>query len=250
VITQATQADLERAIGRPIALKAARGRSMRLYVRDGAVMVSLPAGVRETDALQFVRNHIPWLRKHLDKHDAGAEHGDLAFQLQLSDDDRVPIFGRNRQILRSTGGPPFVENESSLTLLVKPDAHQLQNTRKQLLNALAAIHQQALGNDVRQMSEILGVSARRVSIKPMRTLWGSLGPNNSMSVNFALIFAPRECTRYIAAHELAHVLERNHSARFWAHVKRAFPEYQKVHAYLRKQHSFLMRLQDSVFAAT
>ena len=54
---------------------------------------------------------------------------------------------------------------------------------------------------------------------------------------------------YIAAHELAHVLERNHGPRFWAHVQRAYPDFESVHRYLRKHHSFLMRLQDSVLNA-
>jgi predicted metal-dependent hydrolase len=246
VLNTTTLADLERAIGRPITRQAARGRGMRLYVREGAVTVSVPRAVAEAEIISFIRGQIPWLRKHLLKHDTGRDHGAAQFQLTLSADDHVPVFGVAKTILLDIGGAPFIESAHSLTLLAKPGANQLVTARKQLINALAAIHTQALGQDIRLMSEALGVHARRVTIKPMRTLWGSLGPNNSISVNFALIFAPRECTTYIAAHELAHVLERNHGPRFWAHVKRAFPGFEDVHRYLRKHHSFLMRLQDSV----
>ena len=246
MIANATFADLERAIGRPITRHLARGPGMRLYVREGAVNVSVPRGLADAEVISFLRSQIIWLRKHLTKHDTGKSKGAAEFQLALSVDDRVPIFGVRKTIALSTGGAPFVEQPDSLTLLARPGINQLSTARKQLINALAAIHTQALGQDIRLMSEALGVSARRITIKPMRTLWGSLGPQNTMSVNFALVFAPRACTTYIAAHELAHVLERNHSKRFWAHVQRAYPDYESVHHYLRKHHSFLMRLQDSV----
>ena len=242
----ATFADLERAIGRPIARHVARGRGMRLYVREGAVNVSVPRGLAEAEVISFVRGQIPWLRKHLSKHEIGHSKGGLEFQLALKSDDRVPVLGVSKTIVLASSGAPFEEHADTLTLLARPGANQLSTARKQLINALAATHTSALGQDIRAMSEALGVSARRVTIKPMRTLWGSLGPKNTMSVNFALVFAPRACTTYIAAHELAHVLERNHGPRFWAHVRRAYPDYETVHRYLRKQHSFLMRLQDSV----
>ena len=242
----ATFADLERAIGRPIARQVARGRGMRLYVREGAVNVSVPRGLTEAEVISFVRNQIPWLRKHLSKHEIGHSKGGLEFQLALKSDDRVPVLGVSKTIVLASSGAPFEEHADTLTLLARPGANQLSTARKQLINALSATHTSALGQDIRAMSEALGVSARRVTIKPMRTLWGSLGPQNTMSVNFALVFAPRACTTYIAAHELAHVLERNHGPRFWAHVRRAYPDYETVHRYLRKQHSFLMRLQDSV----
>ena len=246
MIASASFADLERAIGRPITRHVARGRGMRLYVREGAVNVSVPRGLAEAEVISFVRGQINWLRKHLSKHETGHSKGAAEFQLALKSDDRVPIFGVSKTIVLASSGAPFVEQAQSLTLLARPGVHQLSSARKQLINALAATHTLALGQDIRAMSEALGVSARRVTIKPMRTLWGSLGPQNTMSVNFALVFAPRACTTYIAAHELAHVLERNHGPRFWAHVRRAYPDYEAVHRYLRKQHSFLMRLQDSV----
>ena len=249
MIASTTFADLERAIGRPITRHLARGRGMRLYVREGAVNVSVPRGLAEAEVLSFVRRQIPWLRKHLAKHDTGHSKGTAEFQLALNANDRVPIFGVSKMIELTPSGAPFVDQTDTLTLLARPGSNQLAAARKQLINALAAIHTQAVGQDIRLMSEALGVSARRITIKPMRTLWGSLGPQNTMSVNFALVFAPRACTTYIAAHELAHVLERNHGPRFWAHVQRAYPDYETVHRYLRKHHSFLMRLQDSVLNA-
>jgi predicted metal-dependent hydrolase len=218
---------------------------MRLYVRDGAVFLSLPKALNAARAIEFVRGQIPWLRKHLQKQVVGAARGLEAFQLDLMAADRVPIFARPHTIELCKTGAPFALEQDRLQLL----ATDAKSAKRQLINALGAIHLKALQHDVKLVSDVLQVSPRRVTVKPMRTLWGSLQPNNAMSVNFSLVFAPRECTHYIVAHELAHVLERNHSARFWAHVKRAFPNFQSVHDYLHVHHSYLMALQDKVFSA-
>jgi predicted metal-dependent hydrolase len=237
---------IEKAIGQNIFAQISRGRSMRLYVRESCVFLSIPKHVSKGDAISFLRSQMVWLRKHLLKQSVGLERGFEAFQLRGDPNDRVPIFGHQHNIELSKGGAPFVHSEGKLCLL----AADLAGAKRQLINALGAIHLRALQHDVKLVSEILQVNPRRVTVKPMRTLWGSLQPSNAMSVNFALIFAPRECTHYIIAHELAHVLERNHSARFWAQVKRAFPNYEAVHDYLRVHHSFLMGLQERVFALT
>jgi predicted metal-dependent hydrolase len=237
---------IERAIGQSISVQAARGRSMRLYVRDNTVFLSMPKRVNSADAIAFLRSQIVWLRKHLLKQSTGLERSLDAFQLSGASNDRVPIFAIKHDIELSKGGAPYVQSDGKLSLL----ATDVASAKRQLINALSAIHLRALQHDVRLVSEILQVNPRRVTVKPMRTLWGSLQPSNAMSVNFALIFAPRECTHYIIAHELAHVLERNHSTRFWAQVKRAFPNFQAVHDYLRLHHSFLMGLQERVFAST
>jgi predicted metal-dependent hydrolase len=236
---------VERAIAQSIFVQPARGRSMRLYVRDNCVFLSLPKHVPNADAITFLRSQIVWLRKNLLKQSTGMERSSDAFQLIGAPDDRVPIFGIEHVIALNKGGAPFVHADNALWLL----AADVTGAKRQLINALAAIHMRALQHDVKLVSEVLQVNPRRVTVKPMRTLWGSLQPSNAMSVNFALVFAPRECTHYIIAHELAHVLERNHSARFWAHVKRAFPNFEAVHDYLRIHHSFLMGLQNRVYAA-
>ena len=128
MIASTTFADLERAIGRPITRHLARGRGMRLYVREGAVNVSVPRGLADAEVLSFVRSQIPWLRKHLTKHDTGHSKGAAEFQLALNTSDRVPIFGVSKAIELSTGGAPFVEHEQKLTLLARTGAYPIGHT--------------------------------------------------------------------------------------------------------------------------
>lgn len=246
--TGAAFAAIERALGRTINCSKARGKSMRLAIRTGQVELKIPQGMPEAQVVEFLRNHLPWMRKHLAKHDALSDRGESDFSLENVEGDHIPVFGVRHDIVLVESGRPYVVQTPQLHLLANSGAARAKHAKKQLISALAAILHQAVMEDVRVYSEKLGVTARKVTIKAMRTLWGSLGPNDSMSINFALVFAPRHCTRYIVAHELSHVLERNHSERFWAHVERVFPERKASERYLHQQHSYLMELQKKVLS--
>ena len=53
--------------------------------------------------------------------------------------------------------------------------------------------------------------------------------------NWRLVMAPPEVLDYVAAHEVAHLAEMNHSARYWAIVERIFPDYRRARAWLRQE---------------
>jgi predicted metal-dependent hydrolase len=227
-------------------VKASRGSTLKLVMRSEGVEIALPRGYRLSDALAFVKSQLPWLRKHLDAQKSLLNRRDEHFNFSESGPNYLPIFGTRHDVLMHGAGAPFDwQRDASLSLLCKPVA-PLQVMRKQLLNALSAILVREVSHDVRVVSDVLQVHPRKVSIKAMESRWGSLGPSNSMNINFALVFAPRDALHYVIAHELSHVLERNHSDRFWAHVRRACPRFEGHHDWLQKQHGYLMGLQTSV----
>jgi len=75
----------------------------------------------------------------------------------------------------------------------------------------------------------LGVSASFVGLRKMSSRWGSCTPKTRrIRLNTALEYCPRECLDYVIIHELAHMLEHNHSSRFWAIVSDAAPDYKEI----------------------
>ncbi|PHR71657.1 M48 family metallopeptidase [Henriciella sp.] len=87
---------------------------------------------------------------------------------------------------------------------------------------------------VTQYCARLGVDARRVSVKDTRSRWGSCTSNGGLAFSWRLIMAPPSVLDYVAAHECAHLLEMNHSPRFWAHVARCCPDWKRERAWLRR----------------
>ena len=74
----------------------------------------------------------------------------------------------------------------------------------------------------------------KITIKDTKSRWGSCSYQGNLNFCWRLILAPEEVLDYIVVHELCHRLEMNHSARFWAEVKRVLPEYEKGKEWLKE----------------
>ena len=90
----------------------------------------------------------------------------------------------------------------------------------------------ASGLTGRQIAERLGVTIRRVSVRDQATRWGSCSTTGVLSFSWRLVLAPRYVLDYLAAHEVAHLVEMNHSRRFWKLVSRICPDMQRAKVWL------------------
>lgn len=74
----------------------------------------------------------------------------------------------------------------------------------------------------------------RVSVRDMRSRWGSLSLGGLMTLNSRLIQAPRPCIEYVILHELCHLIHRDHNAKFFTLLGRLMPDWQKRKQRLEK----------------
>ncbi len=88
---------------------------------------------------------------------------------------------------------------------------------------------------VAHFAERLGVRVTRLSLSSAVTRWGSANANGSVRLHWRLIQHPPATIDYVVAHELAHLREMNHSARFWAVVRSVVPDYEEARARLRQE---------------
>lgn len=93
---------------------------------------------------------------------------------------------------------------------------------------------------VAHYAKIIGVSYGRITIRSQRTKWGSCSSKGNLNFNCLLMLAPPEVIDSVIVHELCHRKEMNHSARFYAEVYRAFPQYDQCHKWLRTNGKILM----------
>jgi predicted metal-dependent hydrolase len=96
--------------------------------------------------------------------------------------------------------------------------------------------------NVDSYAQALGVKFNRVYIKSMKSSWGSCSPNKSLTLNWKLVKAPLHVINYIIVHELAHLIELNHSDKFWNIVSVQVPNYQKAKKWLN-EHGELLELE-------
>ncbi|MDR0812635.1 MAG: M48 family metallopeptidase [Oscillospiraceae bacterium] len=76
-------------------------------------------------------------------------------------------------------------------------------------------------------ADALGVSVSYIGLRSMTSRWGSCTPKTRrIRISTALLYAPAACVEYVVVHELAHILQQNHSPGFWKIVADALPDYK------------------------
>lgn len=87
--------------------------------------------------------------------------------------------------------------------------------------------------------QFLKVEYKRIRIGDQKTRWGSCSSSGTISYNWRLILMPEAILDYVVVHELCHMIEMNHSARFWARVAEILPDYQMRRKWLKENGKFV-----------
>lgn len=81
---------------------------------------------------------------------------------------------------------------------------------------------------IARLAPAYGVTVRAVSIRDQKSRWGSCSRNGTLSFNYRIALMPEPLAEYIVAHELSHLIEFNHSPRFWAQVAKTVPNHRTL----------------------
>ncbi|MGF7118050.1 M48 family metallopeptidase [Methanobacterium oryzae] len=81
---------------------------------------------------------------------------------------------------------------------------------------------------VNEYSIELNTSVNRVYFKKMKSRWGSCSSRKNVSINILLKYMPQNLIEYVVFHEIAHLVELNHSKRFWSLISSKFPDYKDL----------------------
>lgn len=134
-----------------------------------------------------------------------------------------------------------VSADSKLRILVRPQQElvllgKLQNKTDptNLLKFwLKQYGKQRLIPWLQQISEELGLSYSRVTIREQKTRWGSCSSDKAINLNYKLLFFPPELARHVMIHELCHTIHLNHSKHFWQLVEQFEPHWRVLSKQVR-----------------
>lgn len=92
----------------------------------------------------------------------------------------------------------------------------------------------------------MDVTYDKVEIRNQRTKWGSCSSSGTLGLNWRLVMAPRAIAEYVVIHELAHLVEPNHTDEFWNLVARFDPDYREHAAWLDDNSARLIFTEDDL----
>jgi predicted metal-dependent hydrolase len=102
------------------------------------------------------------------------------------------------------------------------------------LQLLAAMAKETIPPRAAAFAARLGVTFGRIPIRTQKTRWGSCSVQGNLNFNCLLVLLPDEIIDSIVVHELCHIKQMNHSARFYAEIDKVFPNYKQCHLWLKQ----------------
>lgn len=194
--------------------------SLRVSRLDGRVTLSMPLRARETEAMRFARDQEGWIRETLSQ---------MPGQRVLALGDLLPLEGRLLRLEQGAGRSLRLEGDA---LLVPGDPAQAGVRVAAFLKVMA---RERLAAACDRYAAQLGLPYSRLTLRDTRSRWGSCAYDGALMFSWRLIMAPPAVLDYVAAHEVAHLAEMNHSAAFWGVVERLYPGWQVQRAWLHAQ---------------
>jgi predicted metal-dependent hydrolase len=204
--------------------RQARRYTLRIAAATREVILTIPPRGTMKEARAFAQKHGGWIAARL---------GRLPEAVRFAHGVVIPLRGLAHRIThrRTTRGTVWSElDESGERLLcVAGDAPHVDRRvgdflRREAKRELEAASQRFAGE--------LGVGVRRVAVRDQASRWGSCSTAGVLSFSWRLILAPSFVLNYLAAHEVAHLVEMNHSARFWRLVQRLCPDHERAKVWL------------------
>lgn len=211
----------------PVLLKRnprARRFIIRIDETGSRVVITLPMRASQKRAMEFARSQAGWIIDRLAAAPVAQPFIDGASLPVRAEAHRIVHTPQGRGVKAGydAAGDRIIEVAGAPTHLARRLGDWLKaEARRELV---AASHAYA---------EALEVKFRRVSIRDPASRWGSCSAKGDLSYSWRLILAPSFVLRYVAAHEVAHLVELNHSARFWTVVRKLNPDVAAARRWMR-----------------
>jgi predicted metal-dependent hydrolase len=204
-------------------VRSARARrfTLRLESAGAGAILTVPTGVPDAESRRFLARHAGWLRSAL------ARQPD---EVIVGPGAELPVSGRP-VVVEVRQGPrrPPVLAGGALVL----QGAGAEGARISTWLRLRA--RDALIPAVRGHARRLGRQIESIVLRDTRSRWGSCSSNGTISFSWRLAMAPAEVLDYVAAHEAAHLVEMNHSDRYWAVLAELVPDYARHRAWLKRE---------------
>ena len=220
----------------PYQLKRSQRRTISFLIDSRGLVVAAPNSVLHKDIEAALLSKQRWILNKLKERQA--RHS-LLEPSPWQHGSSLPYLGRNITIHLGSGTPisrlqlGIFASETTLLLPLSLDASQTQI--KQALQTWLQTEAQRLYRERLPAFEArLQIKVKQLRLSNARTRWGSATSDGNIRLHWRLIHFDLDVIDYVIAHELAHLKEMNHSAKFWQIVATLLPNFQTARTALRQ----------------
>lgn len=198
--------------------------TLRIQPGGKGLKVTMPPHVALDQLDEFLDRNKNWV---------AAKRSRLPDTVIAKEGSIIPYLGVDHKIVhldRLRGIVEVKDIAEESCILVPGDPKYISRKVETFLKKQARIK---LNEAVEHFSNELDVRPKSIRITDTTSRWGSCSSTRTLSFSWRIIMAPPEVLDYLAAHEVAHLREMNHSDKFWRHVENICPDMKVSKAWLR-----------------
>jgi predicted metal-dependent hydrolase len=206
-----------------------RRRKLTITVeRDRSVVVHAPQGLSDDKIQQVVETKRPWIYEKIGH---SQKYQDLPHPpgKELVSGESALYLGRQYRIEMVKTGLSEIQFAQRFFIPATQEKKRAEVLREWYISKA----KEKIVPRVKHHAHELGVNFDEVKIVDNRYRWGSCTVNNNVNFNWRLIKAPMFVIDYIIVHELSHLIETNHTPKFWNIVRAQSPTMEKAKAWLK-----------------
>ncbi|MCB0596042.1 MAG: M48 family metallopeptidase [Lewinellaceae bacterium] len=223
----------------PVKIYREQRHNVRASIGKKAAILRLPLGMSEKEQRERLDWFRQWLSKTLKRNENVAAHFDTK---TYQDGDTMVVGKRSYRLSiqyedRQTHSGKLEKDKTIRLNLSQHDRGESLN--RNLQHLLSRIVAQDFLPEITRRVHYLNDKHFQKPIQAVRlkynfTNWGSCSAKKNINLSTRLLFAPDEVIDYVIIHELAHLVELNHSPRFWKLVANAMPDYEEKERWLKE----------------
>lgn len=211
-------------------VRSGRKKSASIELDSGLVKIRVPKSLPDNRVRELIAKHTVWIKTKLKEQ----SERPAPKPKEYVSGEAFPYLGRNYRLKVVTGDSPSIRLKNGYLVATVPEREANQRTIKCLLESWYRSHAEVrLREKTKRLSKLVGVTPSSVSVRNYKSRWGSCSSKGDITYNWRIILAPHRIVDYVVMHELCHLLEHNHSPKYWQHVARHVPDWKERREWLR-----------------
>ncbi len=218
----------------PDYIERSKRKTLSLTVlKNGNVIVKAPISMKDEIINRFVEEKQSWIREKL----STIKETQNKFEDIISG-SAVLIYGNKYLVVKSDTKQIQTSNKFELVVPIKYEGEKQQKAIQTWFKKLA---KKVLAERLAFIESRIGLNSSSLKIGDSRGRWGSCNSYGNIILNYRVVMLPPSIIDYVIVHELCHLLELNHSKKFWQNVARFLPNYELQRKNI-KEFGFLLSL--------